>query len=96
MNNLENIKNKFKKHKESLMAKYPIKEIAIFGSYARDEQGNSSDLDVMVEFDGKIGIQFIDLADELEQLIGLKVDLVFKKGIKPDYFNCIKPDLIYV
>jgi predicted nucleotidyltransferase len=96
MNSLDNIKKRLKINKESLMAKYPIKSIAIFGSYAREEQKKSSDLDLMVEFNGKIGIEFVDLADELEKLIGFKVDLVSKNGIKPNYFNQIKSELIYV
>ena len=48
------------------------------------------------EFDGKIGIKFIDLANELEKALGLKVDLVSKKGIKEQYLNTILSDLIYV
>ncbi len=96
MNNLDTIKAKLKTHKESLMAKYPIKSLAIFGSYAREEQKKSSDLDLMVEFNGKIGVEFIDLADELESLIGFKVDLVSKNGIKQNYFNQISSELIYV
>ena len=96
MSNLDTIKTKLKSHKERLMAKYPIKSLAIFGSYAREEQGKFSDLDLMVEFNGKIGVEFIDLADELENLIGFKVDLVSKNGIKQNYFDQIKAELIYV
>ncbi len=56
MNSLGTIKAKLKIHKERLMEKYPIKSIAIFGSYAKEEQKKSSDLDLMVEFNGKIGV----------------------------------------
>lgn len=70
--------------------------MAIFGSYARNEQLDGSDIDIMVEFNDKIGILFIDLAEEIEKLIGSKVDLVSKNGIKERYYNAIKPDLIYV
>lgn len=96
MNNLENIKNKLKSHKEILMSKYPIKSIAIFGSFARQEQKEVSDLDLLVEFNDKIGIRFIDLADEIERIMGFKVDLVSKKGIQSKYFDLIESDLIYV
>jgi predicted nucleotidyltransferase len=65
------------------MAKYPFAAIAIFGSYARNEQDFNSDLDLMVEFNGKIGIEFIDPAYEIESLIGLKTDVVAKNGIEP-------------
>ena len=74
-----------------------MKDLALFGSYSRNEAvtGNS-DVDVMVDFSQPIGITFIDLADELEQLLQLKVDLVSRGGIKPKYFSVIEPDLIYV
>jgi predicted nucleotidyltransferase len=93
---LNEITTELKKNKDKLMSKYPIEAIAIFGSYARNEQNKNSDLDLMVEFNGKIGIRFIDLADEIESLLGFKIDLVSRNGIKPYYFNQIKSDLIYV
>lgn len=70
--------------------------MALFGSYARGEQNQSSDVDILVEFDGSIGIQFIDLAEEIEKLLGTDVDLVSRYGIKDKYFKSISEDLIYV
>lgn len=70
--------------------------MAIFGSYSRGENTVESDLDVLVEIDGNIGIRFIDLADEIEEIVGLKVDLVSRNGIKDGYLKAINPDLIYV
>ena len=83
-------------HKGRLFQDYPIKSMAIFGSYSRREQNDSSDLDILVEFSDKIGVRFIDLADELENIIGFKVDLVSKNGIKEKYLESINSDLIYV
>jgi predicted nucleotidyltransferase len=96
MKTLQDMRSVLLKHKDQLFAEYPIKSMAIFGSFARNEQTESSDLDLMVEFNDKIGIQFIDLADELENYIGLRVDLVSREGIKDRYFQAIKSDLIYV
>lgn len=70
--------------------------MAIFGSYSRKEQNDSSDVDILVEFSDRIGIRFIDLAEELEEIIGFKVDLVSKRGIKEKYLKSIDSDLIYV
>ena len=70
--------------------------MALFGSYARNEQTDSSDVDILVEFNDKIGIKFIDLANELEKSLGLKVDLVSKKGIKAKYLKSIEKELEYV
>lgn len=96
MKTLQEIKTTLSKHKDHLFHDYPIKTMAIFGSYSRMEQKDSSDLDVLVEFNGKIGIRFIDLAEEIEHIVGFKVDLVSKNGIKQKYLNAINSDLIYV
>lgn len=82
--------------KSSLAERYPLKTMALFGSVARSQHGKDSDVDILVEFDGKIGSRFIDLAEELEKALGIKVDLVSRNGIKPKYFEAIRKDLIYV
>ncbi len=83
-------------HKEELFKKYPIKSMAIFGSYSRGEQTQESDVDVMVELNGLLGMRFLNLNYEIEALLHQKVDLVSKRGIKPQYLKTIEPDLIYV
>jgi len=85
-----------KEAKPELEKKYAIKTMALFGSYSRNEALPGSDVDVMVEFNEPVGIRFVDLADELEELLQLKADLVSRGGIKPKYFSVIEPDLIYV
>jgi len=50
----------------------------------------------LVEFNKPIGIEFIDLAEELEVILNLKVDLVSKKGIKAEYLKSIQKELEYV
>jgi uncharacterized protein len=96
MKTLQNIKNTLSSHKNRLFNDYPIKSMAIFGSYSRKEQKDTSDLDILVEFSDRIGIRFVDLADDLEKIVGFKVDLVSKKGIKEKYLKSIDSDLIYV
>ena len=78
-----------------LLKKYPIANLALFGSYARNEQNDDSDIDIMVEFSKPVGMEFIDLSFELEKLFDKKVDLVSRKGIKPKYFEELKKDLQY-
>jgi hypothetical protein len=73
--------------------KYNIKEISIIGSYARGEQTEESDLDIMVDFKEPIGWEVVDLRDELEELLGIKVDLILKAGImqrKRLYFGILE------
>jgi predicted nucleotidyltransferase len=50
----------------------------------------------MVDFHKPIGIEFIDLANELEKILNLKIDLISKNGIKKQYFSQIEMDLIIV
>ena len=83
-------------NRSSLYDKYPIKSLAVFGSYARNEQSEQSDIDILVEFKGKIGSEFISLADELEEILDMKVDLVSKRGVKDRYLKSIETDLIHV
>ena len=96
MDSTQEIKNKLSKLKVRLKKRYPISSMALFGSYARNEQTELSDVDIIVEFNGRIGSRFIDLANELEKSLGLKVDLVSKKGIKDRYLKAILSELIYV
>jgi len=97
MANTEMILAILKQAKPSLAKKYGVKDIALFGSYSRNTAITAkSDVDVLVDFSRPIGLAFVDLADELEELLKMKVDLVSRKGIKPKYFSVIEPDLIYV
>lgn len=82
--------------KTEIFDRYRIKTMAIFGSFARNEQRPDSDVDILVEFDAPIGVEFIDLADHLERLLERRIDLVSRNGIKPRYFEYIKNELRYV
>jgi len=96
MSSKEEVIRKLKQLKVGLAKNYPIASMALFGSFARSEQTPDSDIDILVELNGKIGSKFFDLADELESSLGQRVDLVSKKGVKPRYLKSIEPDLVYV
>lgn len=83
MYNTQQIVNILKSQKKELEKKYPISELALFGSYARGDNHEYSDIDILVDFNGRIGIEFISLAHELEDIFNTKIDLVSRKGIKP-------------
>jgi predicted nucleotidyltransferase len=86
-----------KEAKPSLQKSYGFTSLVLFGSYSRNTAvSGESDIDVMVEFSEPIGIRFMDLADELGEILKHKVDLVSRKAIKPKYCKVIEPDLIYV
>jgi hypothetical protein len=68
-----------------LCRRHGVRELSLFGSAARGEMGPGSDLDLMVEFapGTRIGLlKFEALSEELEALLGHKVDLVTKRGLK--------------
>ena len=96
MKNINEIKTLLQKNKADLMMKYNLRSIALFGSITRNEATNKSDIDILVEFDKPIGLDFVLLADELEEILGFKVDLVTTNALKPNMFEYIKQDLQYV
>lgn len=96
MESLNTILSIILKNKPALIKKYPIKNIGVFGSVARGDFNEKSDVDILVEFDKPVGIEFIDLAYELESILHQKVDLISRGGIKPKYFRIIEKDLHYV
>lgn len=82
--------------KPELIQKYPIASIGLFGSIVRDDFNMNSDIDIIVDFNKPIGIEFISLADELEIKLNRKVDLVSRAGIKPRYFKEIEAEIVYI
>jgi uncharacterized protein len=96
MTTLTEIKDKLTILKPILQKKYPLESMAIFGSYARNEQTEASDVDVLVELNGFMGIKFLDMADEIENHLGVKTDVVKKVYMKPKFFARIENNLIYV
>jgi hypothetical protein len=69
-----------------LCRRYQVRELSVFGSAARGEMRPNSDIDLLVEFlpDADVGlVEHAGLMLELERLLGRKVDLVSKNGLKP-------------
>jgi predicted nucleotidyltransferase len=82
--------------KPGLEKKYPIASLGLFGSVLRSDFSPSSDVDILVDFNGAIGIEFIDLANELEEQLHRKVDLVSRNAIKEKYYRAIEHEVVYV
>ncbi len=96
MQMLSAIQNKLKQIKPGLASKYHVSSIGLFGSVVRNDFTSESDVDIVVEFSQPIGIEFIDLANEIELILKRKVDLVSKAGIKPAYLKAIESEIVYV
>ena len=96
MPTLGQIQKTLDSHRNDFFDRFKVKSLAVFGSYAREEQQPDSDVDILVEFTAPVGIEFIDLGNYLERLLNLRVDLVSRNGIKPQYFRRIQNELKYV
>jgi hypothetical protein len=86
----------FHKH-QAVLDQFAVKSLAVFGSVARGEATESSDIDILVEFNQPIGLfEFIRLKNYLEDLTGFKVDLVTSDAIRPMMRDSILSEAVYV
>lgn len=85
-----------KKHETEIKEKFGVSKIGLFGSSARDEQVESSDIDILVEFEKPSFDRFMDLSFFLEELFGKTVDLVTTNGISPYIEPAIRKEVIWV
>ena len=74
---------------------FGVREIGVFGSVARDEQTEKSDVDILVELDKKTFDAYMGLLFFLEDLFERKVDLAMKDAIKPIIKDVILSETIY-
>ena len=90
------IRERLARVKEDLFHRYPIRALGLFGSVARGEARQDSDIDILVEFSQPVGFEIVDLSMELEALLEHPVDLVSRNGIKARLLPFVEKDLIYV
>ena len=83
--------------KPTLVARYGVTQLALFGSTARNNAGTNSDIDILVAFDGPatseryFGVQFY-----LEDLFGCKIDLVTEKALRAELRPFIEKQAVRV
>jgi hypothetical protein len=90
----DEILKKLEENRETIRG-FGVRRLGIFGSYARDEQKETSDMDFLVEFDEATFDNYFDLKFFLEDLFGRPVDLVFADTIKPRIRSTILEETIY-
>ena len=84
-------------HKEEIQKKYNISSIGVFGSFVRGEQEESSDIDILVEFEDDVGFfKFLEAEEYLSNILGSKVDLVTKGALKPYIGRHILEEVIMI
>lgn len=85
------------RQQQTMITSFGVKSLAIFGSVTRDEAKPESDLDILVEFEGKVTFdRYMDLKFYLEDYLGVKVDLVSQKMLKPQIRSSVLKEAINV
>jgi hypothetical protein len=98
MKTLGEIRRILAQYKSELRARFGVRELAIFGSYARGEATPLSDVDILVALERPLGWEIVDLRDYLEALLGLPVDLLTAGALrrKPHLWQAVREDLVHV
>ncbi|MDE2058712.1 MAG: nucleotidyltransferase family protein [candidate division NC10 bacterium] len=83
-------------HREELRQRFGVKSLALFGSVVRDEATETSDVDLLVEFDRPVGLlHVIGTEQYLEKLLSVnKVDLVLTRAVLPEFKDGILAEAI--
>jgi len=84
MTTLTDIEQRLKPLKPLLAKRFNVSDLGVFGSYATNQQTQNSDVDILVEFSRPIGWEFVELKQMLEEVLGLEVDLVTRKALRPE------------
>ena len=80
-----------------LKGKYPIGWMALFGSVTREDfEPGRSDIDILVDYQSGDFNIYLELIDDLENLLGNEIDLVTRNALKPRHWDYLKDKLIYV
>jgi predicted nucleotidyltransferase len=84
-------------NRSELAVTYGVHSLALFGSLARDEATDQSDVDLLVEFDRAVGyFGLVALQDHLADLLRRPVDLGTLAGLKPRIRQQVERDLVYI
>lgn len=81
--------------RQELAEQYTVKQIGVFGSFARGEESPESDIDIIVELGEQTFDHYMDLKFRLEELLQRPVDLVIADTIKPRLKPIIERDVVY-
>ena len=97
MKTLNEIRQVLSLQKQSICEIYRITKIGIFGSYTRGDETETSDIDILVDYEtAPTLIMLVELRDYLSQLFGIKVDIVTKNGLKPRIRERVLAEVVYI
>jgi len=94
---LDTIREMLAVRKEELRVQYRITRIGVFGSVSRGECTPSSDVDILVDFVEPVSLlEWVKAENYLSELLGVKVDLVPRRDVRPELLDAILADVLYV
>jgi predicted nucleotidyltransferase len=97
MKSQEEVLDILSNHLMQIKTEYGVAKLGVFGSVIRNEQSQTSDIDILVEFSQATGmVQFLRLEERLQDLLGIKVDLVTHKALKKYIGQHILKEVQYV
>ncbi len=97
MKTLEEIEKTLRETKPLLQERYGVTQLGVFGSYARGEQTQSSDVDILIDYDRAPTLfKLVELRDYLAGVIGMNVDVVTKNGLKPRIQERVLSEVVYI
>lgn len=98
MKSVDEICSILRAHQPELEVRFNVEEIALFGSYARVDQTDASDLDILVKLNAPLGWEFVDLCDHLAELLETNVDVLTKGAVdkRPLLRQYVEKDLVPV
>jgi len=97
MQALENLKKTLETLEAQIEREYKAEVIGLFGSYVRGEETPESDLDVLVRFkEGATLFDLVGLGDFLEEKLGVKVDVVSERALRPELKEGILKEVVEV
>ena len=95
--NRDEVLNTLRAHKPTLAERFGVTGLSLFGSFARDQATDRSDVDILVMFDrpatssSYFGVQFY-----IEDLLGRRVDLVTDRALRPEIRPYVERDALDV
>ncbi len=95
MRKKEEILSILSKQMPYLKERFSVNYIGLFGSYSRGEQKESSDIDILVEFNKSTFDNYMELIFYLEELFGETIELVTKKSLNPEIAEYVLEDVIW-
>ena len=87
------IQQRLRSNHAHFASKYGVRKMGLFGSYVSGLPNETSDVDLLVEFERPLGFKFMEFAEDLETLLGIKVDVLTVPGLETIRLGDVAADI---